>query len=166
MKKIIVGMAMALFLVVSASPASARQHFSAHGYTLVNPVDSNEDQQVVVYINQNDLSPHKYQAVFNYDTDQGPCRAAQVYITHVWLKWRQDSADSWQTISTITPQSWYGTSGDTCPGSDQFVSSPFVEEPALNGCFQAEATFTEDWGQPHNNTSNHTKTSYIFDIGC
>jgi hypothetical protein len=149
-------------LIPTSASAIGRQHHGATGYVLHNSLDGAEEQKVVVYGNQSDFSLDT-QAVFNFETDEGPCDAARVYVSTVLLFHRNDSGDNWSIISRTDPGVWKGVGGNTCASSDEFVSSPFVGYRC--GQFQAEAIFRVDWGSPHDNITGFlTRDSVVFQL--
>lgn len=157
-------LALTALLLVVASPAEAvgKQHYASTGFIIHNTVDSSEQQKIVVYGNQSDFTLDT-QAIFNYETDEGPCDAASVYVSTIILWWRQHAGDNWTIISRTDPSVWQPTQGDTCNAVDRFMSSPFVGYRC--GQFQAEAIFRIGWGQPHGNTSAFlTKDSDVFQL--
>jgi hypothetical protein len=150
MRKLIIALSAALMLLLGLVPAHAigKQHFATNAITLTNQQNPDEHQKVVLYVNMHDLT-QQFQAIFNYDTDEGPCGAARIYIENVTLWGQRSDTGQWFIDAETNPQRWYSVGGTSCPGDDLFINTPWNHYLCKN--FQTEAVFKIDWGLPANN---------------
>jgi hypothetical protein len=99
-------------------------------------------------VNRHDLT-FDSEALFNYDTDEGPCDGARVYVDYLKLWWRGQPGDPWQLEVSTNPDTWFGTGGNACPDADRFTSTDW----GLHRCgyFYTETRLKVDWGMPNGN---------------